>query len=94
MNAALPRDVKWPADNYNHLHEQPTQFYAVVLALTLIGADDPLNVKLAWGYVGIRVVHSLVQSIANPIMKRFTLFVLSSSVLAVLTGRGALAYFS
>jgi hypothetical protein len=77
----------------NHLFEQPTQFYAVAIALSLIGADDPLNVKLAWGYVGIRVVHSVVQSLYNPIMKRFSLFALSSSVLAALTARGAVAFF-
>merc|ERR1712000_100831 len=86
MNEALPADVKWPADNYNHLLEQPTQFYAVALSLALIGADDDLNVKLAWGYVGVR----LVQSVANPIMKRFSVFLASSAVLAALTARGAL----
>ena len=93
MNEALPADVKWPADNYNHLLEQPTQFYAVALSLALIGADDDLNVKLAWGYVGVRVVHSLVQSVANPIMKRFSVFLASSAVLAALTARGALTFF-
>jgi hypothetical protein len=94
MNAALPADVRWPADNYNHLHEQPTQFYAISLALALLGADDDLNVKLAWGYVGIRVVHSLVHAVANPIMVRFFLFVLSSATLAGLTARSALTFFS
>lgn len=94
MNAALPSDVKWPADNYNHLLEQPTQFYAVAIGLALIGADDKLNVNLAWGYVGVRVVHSLVQSLANPIMKRFYLFATSSMVLTALTARGALTFFS
>jgi hypothetical protein len=93
MNNALPHDVRWPADNYNHLHEQPTQFYAVALALALLGADDGLNVKLAWGYVGVRVVHSLVHSIANPIMVRFSLFALSSILLAGLTGRAAQVTF-
>lgn len=77
----------------NHLFEQPTQFYVIATALSLIGADDSLNVKLAWGYVGLRVAHSLVHSLYNPIMKRFGLFALSSSVLAVLTARGALAFF-
>jgi hypothetical protein len=93
MNNALPHDARWPADNYNHLLEQPTQFYAVALALALLGADDDLNVKLAWGYVGIRVAHSLVQAITNRIPVRFSLFALSSVALAGLTGRAAQLVF-
>jgi hypothetical protein len=31
--ATLPASARWPADNYNHLFEQPTLFYAVALAV-------------------------------------------------------------
>ena len=55
----LPPEVSRVADNYNHLHEQPTIFYALALAAQLAGAADATNVGLAWGYVGSRVVHSL-----------------------------------
>lgn len=93
MNKALPANVRWKADNYNHLHEQPTQFYAVALGLTLAGLDDDVNTKLAWAYVAVRVVHSLVQGLGNPIMPRFSIFLASSAVLTGLTARGALAFF-
>jgi hypothetical protein len=53
------------ADNYNHLHEQPTLFYALALGAQLVGADDTVNVGLAWAYVAVRVVHSLVQASRN-----------------------------
>lgn len=59
----------------------------------LLGADDGLNTKLAWGYVGLRVAHSLVQAVANKIMPRFSLFALSSMTLATLTARGAQVFF-
>ncbi|KAK4553945.1 hypothetical protein LTR86_009121 [Recurvomyces mirabilis] len=87
MNAKLPPSVKWPADNYDHLHEQPTCFYAILFALDRLGMNDDLTVNLAWAYVGLRVAHSLVQSISNTIMVRFGIFAVSSLALAGLTAR-------
>ena len=84
---ALPPEVARIADNYNHLHEQPTIFYAVALAAQLGGATDSLNVGLAWAYVAARVVHSLVQATRNVIPIRFTVFALGSLVLLVLLVR-------
>lgn len=83
----LPPQVARVADNYNHLHEQPTVFYALVLCAGMLGAVDSLQVLLAWAYVAIRVVHSLIQATRNIILVRFTLFVLGSLVLFVLLGR-------
>lgn len=77
----LPSPVRQVADNYNHLHEQPTIFYALVLCAAVAGAVDWLQLALAWGYVGIRIVHSLIQAIRNPIFIRFLVFALGSVVL-------------
>ncbi len=84
---AMPPEVARVADNYNHLHEQPTIFYAVALAAQLGGATDSLTVGLAWAYVAARVVHSLVQATRNVIPIRFTVFALGSLVLLVLLVR-------
>ena len=86
----LPPEVARVADNYNHLHEQPTIFYALALAAQLIGAGDAVNVGLAWAYVAIRVAHSLVQATKNVIPLRFLLFALGSLVLLVLLVRTVL----
>jgi hypothetical protein len=83
----LPPAVSRVADNYNHLHEQPTVFYALALSAQLAGAADATNVGLAWTYVGLRVVHSLVQATRNVIPLRFTVFSLGSIVLMVLLAR-------
>ncbi len=91
--AQLPAKVRWKADNYNHLHEQPTLFYAVCLTLALLGEGSGLNLTLAWTYVGLRVVHSLFQSLVNKIEVRFALFSLSSLVLIALVVRSALVVF-
>ncbi len=84
FNAQLPPAVRWKADNYNHLLEQPTLFYAVGLVLAVLGVQDAMSVGLAWTYVGLRVLHSLVQATNNIIVLRFAVFALGSLVLAVL----------
>jgi hypothetical protein len=70
--------TSWVADNYNHLHEQPTVFYATCLALALMGAGTGLAVQLAWGYTTLRVVHSLVQILSNQVVVRFSVFLAAS----------------
>ncbi len=87
--AMLPPRVRWKADNYNHLMEQPTLFYAITLTLALTGSGDGWVLYLAWTYVGMRVVHSLVQATWNKIEVRFSLFFLSSLVLIGMTVRAA-----
>src|SRR5436305_10295969 len=62
FNAKIPPQVRWKADNYNNLMEQPTLFYAVALTLAFIDAGDGVNLLLAWTYAVIRIVHSLVQA--------------------------------
>jgi hypothetical protein len=91
--ALLPAQVRWKADNYNHLMEQPTLFYAVALALAVLGDASTLSLALAWGYVALRVVHSFVQTTVNHIMTRFTLFFVSSLVLFALTFKAAFQVF-
>lgn len=81
----LPARVRWKADNYNHLMEQPTLFYAIALSLALMGEGGGANLVLAWSYVGLRVVHSLAQVLVNKIEVRFAIFVLSSLMLFGLT---------
>ncbi len=70
--------ASWVADNYNHLMEQPTIFYATALALAVMGEGGSLAVNLAWGYAGLRIVHSLVQILSNRVVVRFVVFALAS----------------
>ena len=87
----LPADVRWKADNYTHLMEQPTIFYALAISLALLGEGDGINLMLAWGYVGLRVLHSLVQALGNKILVRFGVFVLASLVLFAMTFHALMA---
>lgn len=83
--------ASWVADNYNHLHEAPTVFYAVCLVLAIIGEGDNLNATIAAAYVVLRIAHSLVQIFSNRVVVRFALFALSSIALIMLTVHAAMS---
>ncbi|MDI1326388.1 MAG: MAPEG family protein [Brevundimonas sp.] len=91
MLGDLPPRVRWKADNYNHLMEQPTLFYATAVTLALVGQGEQLNLWLAWAYVALRVTHSLIQALVNAIPVRFAVFMAASVVLIVLAVRTAIA---
>lgn len=80
----LPPHVRWKADNYNNLMEQPTLFYAILLVLAVSGKATETHLTLAWAYVGLRVVHSLIQALVNIVRLRFAAFLLASIVLIAL----------
>jgi hypothetical protein len=79
------------ANNYNHLMEQPTLFYAICFALHLLDQATDFNIGVAWLYVVIRVIHSLVQATVNVIIIRFSIFIIASIVLGILTFNAAVA---
>ena len=83
--------ASWVADNYNHLHEAPTTFYAVAIVLALVGQGDGLNATIAWVYVALRIAHSLFQILSNRVLIRFALFMLSSIALLMLVVHAAMA---
>jgi hypothetical protein len=93
LTQSLPPRVRWKADNYNHLMEQPTIFYATALTLAVLGSGDGLNLTLAWAYVALRVAHSLVQALLNVILLRWALFMAASLVLVVLAVRTTMLVF-
>lgn len=68
LEAKVPNSIQAIAHNYNHLHEQPTVFYAVALSLALAGDDHPYTVNAAWTYVGMRIFHSLYQTLVNKVL--------------------------
>jgi hypothetical protein len=85
LDGILEDEVQWKAHNYNHLLEQPTLFYAIAITLALLGGGAGWNLWLAWAYVGLRVLHSLIQATSNVVRYRFLVFSLSSVVLVALT---------
>ncbi|WPZ04916.1 MAPEG family protein [Blastomonas marina] len=93
LDQRLSPQVQWKAQNYNHLHEAPTVFYAVAIVIAIVGQGDGFNLWLGWAYVVLRVLHSLVQATVNKVAVRFGLFTLSTLVLIALTFHAAIAVF-
>ena len=93
FTARIPAAVRWKADNYNNLMEQPPLFYAVAIILALSDAGGGASLWLAWAYVAARVAHSLVHALVNVVVVRFALFAIASAVLLALTIRAALVAF-
>lgn len=83
----LPSEVRRVADNYNHLWEAPTLFYAMAFYVVVTGNADELHTLCAWAYLGLRVLHSLVQATINQVSLRFGLFVLSWVALGIMIVR-------
>jgi hypothetical protein len=93
LQARLPSSVRQVADNYNHLFEAPTVFYAVALAIVMAGIADPFYAVCAWAFVALRAVHSLVQATFNAVPVRATIYGLSWLPLAIMIVRPLMAFF-
>ena len=91
LQGVIPDQVNWISHNYTHLMEQPTVFYATVVILALNGVGDGFNLTLAWAYVLLRIVHSIVQATWNRVLVRFLVFGASTACLAMLAINAALS---
>ena len=89
LEGVVPDKVQWVSHNYSHLMEQPTLFYAIAITLALMGMGEGINYWLAWGYVALRIVHSLIQCTVNTVRYRFLIFLLASLCLIGLTVHAA-----
>ena len=91
LSGVFPSKVERVADNYNHLWEQPTLFYAIALVIWALGHTDAIHLYAAWAYCGLRLVHSVVQITFNHVWVRFSLFMMSWIALGTMLVREILA---
>ncbi len=69
------------ADNFRNLFEVPVLFYLLCVALTLNGGSTPGLVAAAWGYFGLRALHSLIHVTYNRVTHRFLAYAASTLLL-------------
>lgn len=86
-SANVPADVSLPNRNFMNLLQAPVLFYALCLMAFVTGYVDAVSVVLAWIYVGLRLLHSVVHIGYNNVMHRLVCFASSMMVLAVLWAR-------
>lgn len=82
-HALLP-DSANASNNLKNLFELPVLFYAAVLLSLVLMIQDPALVRLAWGFVLLRIVHSTVHCTYNNVTHRFIAYALSSVLLLLL----------
>ena len=92
LKGLLPSWTERVADNYNHLFEQPVVFYVTAISIAIINSIEPLMVQLAWAYVIIRLLHSIVQITFNFVPLRFILFITSWLILGYMIVCNILKY--
>jgi hypothetical protein len=80
----VPADVALPNRIFMNLVEAPVLFYALVLIAFAANEVNRVTVGLAWGYVALRVVHSLIYFTYNHLIHRFAVFAASNLVLAAM----------
>lgn len=86
----IPDDVAASGNNLKNLFELPVLFYALCLYLMLVGQVDDIHLYCAWGFVGFRVLHSLIHCSYNTVMHRFGAYFLSALALWVMVVRAFL----
>jgi len=91
LRPKMSEKFRYITDNYNHIFEQPTLFYAVLIYIQLAGTTNQTNISLAWAYVFLRVVHSLIQLTSNNVSWRAASFATSSLSLMVIISIEVLA---
>ena len=77
----VPPSVSLPNQNYTNLLELPVLFYVICLVLYVTNSVDMEAIYLAWLFVGLRIVHSVVHLTSNNLLQRLMVFAVGFFVL-------------
>jgi hypothetical protein len=80
----VPPDVGIPNRNFMNLLEAPVLFYVVCLVFQVSGLALAAFVPLAWTYVALRILHSLIHLTYNRVRHRMLAFAASNVVLVIM----------
>lgn len=93
ITSLLPERVNQPSNNLKNLFELPLIFYIICLSATLLGLTDVGFIGLAWCYLGLRVLHSVIHCSFNHVLGRFCVYFLSGIVLWIMVIKFSLVIF-
>ena len=83
-SATVPPAVSLPNRNYMNLLELPMLFYVICIVLYVTAGASTTTIALAWAFVALRIVHSLVHLTYNGVVHRLAAFTAANVALAVL----------
>ncbi|HVZ68235.1 MAG TPA: MAPEG family protein [Rhizomicrobium sp.] len=77
----VPGHVSLANRNYMNLTELPVLFYVACLMFYVTNRVDQNVIWIAWAYVALRVLHSLIHITYNNVIHRLSVFAISNFVL-------------
>jgi len=83
-SSKVPEDVRLPNRNLMNLLEIPLLFYVACISLFVTGHVDQIMLWLAWAYVALRVLHSLIHLTYNNVFHRLGAYALSNFVVVAM----------
>ncbi|MES2353020.1 MAG: MAPEG family protein [Pseudomonadota bacterium] len=83
-SARVPSWVSIPNRNYMNLLELPMLFYVVCLTLYVMATVSISAIYLAWAFVALRIIHSVIHLSYNKVLHRLIAFAASNLVLLTL----------
>ena len=83
-SANVPGEVSLPNRNLMNLLELPVLFYVVCLAFYVTATADTRALHLAWAYVALRALHSLIHLTYNNVFHRLIAYAASNVALIAL----------
>lgn len=84
IDRIIPESVNRPANNFKNLFELPVLFYAVCIYLLIFQQVDLLDIYCAYGFLSLRIIHSVIHCTVNVVIWRFTAYILSSVCLWIM----------
>jgi hypothetical protein len=82
-SATVPPDVSIPNRAWMNLLEAPLLFYVGSIIWFSIGGADQTILNIAWAYVALRIVHTLIHVTYNQVLHRLIVFALSNIALVM-----------
>ena len=76
--------VELPANNLANLFEMPVLYFALIPLLLFTGQAGHAQIALAWAYVALRALHSVLHIVVRKVIPRFQAYLLSCIVLSAM----------
>jgi len=92
-SSAWPDEVRKLSNNYDNQFQLPVLFFALLPLMILLVKVDWFTVALAWVFIASRIVHSLIHTGDNVVVRRFQAFLLGFVTLGAMWGWFALRLY-
>tara|TARA_R110001583_G_scaffold11613_9_gene52236 strand:- start:28082 stop:28489 length:408 start_codon:yes stop_codon:yes gene_type:complete len=79
-----PDNIVKLSRNFSNLFEIPVLFYALGIVLLALDINNQLMLSLAWAFVVLRIIHSIIHVTYNHPIHRFLVFLISSTIVLIM----------